>query len=98
MDEPLVVASIISLISLSLSAVITGTFAYTRLRENSGGGIAITNGLLETLATQTRAMSDLMVYLREINLEARNEHREMIKALTVLCERTSKGCSEEVIQ
>ena len=104
MDEPLVVAALISLIALALSAVIAGSFAcikVSRVATNGNSAPTLTTGLLlalngqtTALTIQTKAVGDLTDLLREGRTEDRNDHKQMISALTVLVER-SRGCSEQ---
>ena len=90
MNEPLVIAAIVSMIGLTFTAVITGIFACFKA-NNSGG---CTNGLESALQGQTKAMSDLTTMLRETHTEDRGDHQQMIKCLTVLVERTARSCEE----
>jgi len=90
MDEPLVIAAIVSMIGLTLTAVITGIFAC--IKANNSGGC--TNGLETALQGQTKAMTELVTMLRETHVEDRGDHQQMIKALTVLVERTARGCEK----
>jgi hypothetical protein len=86
MDEPLVIAAIVSLIGLTLTAVITGIFACIKVNNGTSGGC--TNGLEAALQGQTKAMSELTTVLREAHVEDRGDHQQMIRALTILVERT----------
>jgi len=92
MDEPLVIAAIVSMIGLTLTAVITGIFACIKAGNGSGGGCS--NGLETALTGQTKAMSELVTMLRETHVEDRGDHQQMIRCLTVLVERTARGCEE----
>jgi len=94
MDEPLVVAAIVSMIGLTLTAVITGIFACIKVGNGGKNGGGCTNGLETALQGQTKAMSELVTMLRETHVEDRGDHQQMIRCLTVLVERTARGCEE----
>lgn len=87
MDEPLVIAAIVSMIGLTLTAVITGIFACYKV--NSGGSAGcVSNGLLAALRAQTDALADLTGVLRTSHADDQRVHDKMVEALTILMERT----------
>jgi hypothetical protein len=94
MNEPLVIAAIISMIGLTLTAVITGIFACFKAKSGSKDCGTIPNGLLAALRAQTDALADLTLVLRASHHDDQRAHEKMVEALTVLVERT-KGCGED---
>ena len=91
MDEPLIVAAIISMIALLTSGVIGGMFAYLRGMNNRGAGInpgVLTSSLLTALQAQTKALADLTEVLRQTQVEERQAHGNMEKSLALLLDRT----------
>lgn len=104
MDEPVVIAGLIALISAAMATTIAGVFAFTTMR--SGGKAAsssyqITNGLLGALTAQTaasvaqtKAIVDLTLLLRRENTESQRAHRVMCEGMRVLLDRV-EGCEKK---
>ena len=92
MDDPLVLAAVISVIGLVATAIIGGTFALLR---NNRRGIAnpsiLADGLLAALQTQTKALGDLTEVLRGSHREDRQSHEKMLEGITTLLERTGRN-------
>jgi len=93
MDNPLVVAALISMIGLVVTAIISGTFACLRNNRGAAKGNpgTIANGVLVALQAQTKALGDLTDVLREGHIENRQAHQKMIEDVTTLLERTKRN-------
>ena len=87
MDDPIVVAAIISLIGVISAAVIAGIFHYLK---NNSHPMKITNGLLTALQSNSRAVVDLTTVLRENQTEVRQAHNEVKQGIAILLDRTEK--------
>ena len=91
MDNPIAVAAIIALLGTICAALIAGIFTLrttnSRNRANPGSlaeNNKALNAVNETLQTFHQA-------LHEEWRDARREHQEMIRLLTILVERTGGG-------
>ena len=89
MNDPLIVAGVISLMGIISAAIIAGIFAVVRFKTDPVH--PLTNGLLAALQSQTKALGDLTQLLRESHVEDSRSHKEMCDGMTVLLERTRKN-------
>jgi len=87
MDQPVIIAGLIALISAAMATTIAGVFACFKA-SNAPKNNCVSNGLVAALSAQTKAMADLTGVLREVHLEDRQAHEKMVEALTILVERT----------
>ena len=87
MNEPLIVAALVSMIGLVIAAIITGLFKNSPAANSN----KITNGLLNALQAQTKSLSDLTEVLRDSQKEERQAHQKMIEGITTLLERVKRN-------
>jgi hypothetical protein len=101
MNEPIIIAGIIALISAAMATTIAGVFAFSTARTGSkaaNSSYQVTNGLLGALTAQTaasvaqtKAIVDLTSLLRRENTENRMAHRTMCEGMRVLLDRVKHG-------
>jgi len=97
MDQPVIIAGLIALISAAMATTIAGVFAFSTARAGSkasNSSYQVTNGLLGALTAQTaasvaqtKAIVDLTKLLQRENTENQRAHRTMCEGMRVLLDR-----------